>query len=257
VVHPVHGRVDDYTPLVRGLGHDVTCYGLPHDYATENVTIETLARRLLARIRAAKPTGAVSLAGWCMGAPLVHEIARQANADGDGGRITHVILLDPPTTQPPPNPTDVLIGHLHGEIPHQTRTAITAAIATTKHLPIPEQAVALSGLLGPNGPTVPDHRLRSRIAMRLHFHAAMDGWQPTAKVPNLNVFLPHVATPGNESTSEMWPALATDITITTIPGDHTTMLDAPELAQAIAGLVTGTLIPRSPASVASTASPTT
>jgi hypothetical protein len=75
VIHPVNGRVDNYTPLVRRLGHRVTCYGLPHDYATENLTIETLARRLLTRIQAAKPTDAVSLAGWCMGASSSDQIS--------------------------------------------------------------------------------------------------------------------------------------------------------------------------------------
>jgi thioesterase domain-containing protein len=70
--------------------------------------------------------------------------------------------------------------------------------------------------------------------MRLSFHAAMDGWQPTGPVPRLRIFLPQTMTPGNENARESWRGLGVTVAVTTIPGDHMSMLTAGELPQAVA-----------------------
>lgn len=234
LIHPVDGRIDWYTPLAGALGRDWDCYGVPHDHTCESTTMEALARRYLVLIRAAKPSGPYSLAGWCMGAPLVYEIARQALADGDADRIEDLVAIDPTPAEPPSNPEAALVDHTQVEVPHQTKPAIADALAATRHLPIPERAAALVGLLGPAGPGVPDHPLLGRLRMRLSFHAAMDAWRPSGQVPQLSVCLPEVVTRGHENAPEHWRALGTDVAVTRIPGDHVSMLGAAELRQTVA-----------------------
>lgn len=232
-IHPVDGRIDWYMPLADALGQSWDCYGLPHDLTCNDTTMNALARRHLHQIRAAKPSGPYTLAGWCMAAPLAHEITRQALADGDGERIEDLILMDPPPVAQPPNPDAVLIGHLPFEIPHQTEPAIANAVAATRHLPIPDRAAALVDLLGPAGPGAPDHPLLGRIEMRLSLHAAMDTWQPTGPVPHLRIFLPQTTTPGNENALDGWRDLGATVAVATIPGDHMSMLIASDLPQAV------------------------
>ena len=62
----------------------------------------------------------------------------------------------------------------------------------------------------------------------------MGAWQPAGQVPRLRVYLPEVVTPGNENAGETWRALGTTVSVTTIPGDHESMLTAGELHQAVA-----------------------
>ncbi|WP_086801011.1 non-ribosomal peptide synthetase [Streptomyces caniscabiei] len=234
MIHPVDGRVDWYMPLAGALGRGWDCYGLPHDHTCEHTTLNALARRYLSQIRVAKPTGPYTLAGWCMGAPLVYEIACQAYADGDGDRIEDLILIDPTPAEQPPNPDAALIDHAQVEFPHQTKPAIADALAATRHLPIPDRAVALADLLGRAGPDVPDYLLLGKMRMRFSFHAAMDAWQPARQVPRLRLYLPQVVTPGQENARESWRALGDTVTVTTIPGDHVSMLSASELHQTVA-----------------------
>ncbi|WP_344545415.1 thioesterase domain-containing protein [Actinomadura fulvescens] len=94
--------------MAAALGPGWDCYGLPHDLTCDDTTMNALARRHLRQIRAAKPSGPYTMVGWCMAAPLAHEIARQAFADGD--RIEDLILMDPPPVARPANPDTALIG---------------------------------------------------------------------------------------------------------------------------------------------------
>ncbi|WP_179166858.1 non-ribosomal peptide synthetase [Streptomyces sp. CB03238] len=234
MVHPGGGLIDWYAPLASALGRGWDCYGLPHDQSCDDTTMNALARRYLSQIRTAKPSGPYSLAGWCMGAPLVYEIARQAHADGDGDRIEDLILLDPPRAEQQANPEDDMVAHMQYGVPHQTKPVIADALAATGHLPMPDRAAALADLLGPADPGVRDYPLLGQMRMRLSCHAAMASWQPAGQVPRLRLFLPQVVSPGCDGAAETWHALGATVTVTTIPGDQKSMLTAVELHQAVA-----------------------
>ncbi|AKJ15917.1 hypothetical protein ABB07_39630 (plasmid) [Streptomyces incarnatus] len=239
MIHPVDGRIDWYAPIAGVLGRGWDCYGLPHDYTCESTTMQALARRYLDQIRAAMPSGPYTLAGWCMGAPLIYEIARQAHTDGDGDRIDDLIVMDPTPAEPPANPDAALVDHAHVELPHQTKPAIAEGLAATRQLPIPERAAALVDLLGPAGPGALDHQLLGKLRMRLSFHAAMDAWRPTGQVPRMTMCLPEVVTAGHENAPEGWRPLGATVAVTTIPGDHVSMLSAGELRQALGPAAAG------------------
>ncbi|MFF4323838.1 amino acid adenylation domain-containing protein [Streptomyces sp. NPDC001568] len=234
MIHPGGGLIDWYTPLAGALGRGWDCYGLPHDHSDENTTMEALARRYLSRIRAAKPSGPYSLAGWCMGAPIVYEIARQAQEDGDADRIEDLYLLDPPRAEQPPNPDDDMIVHLRYGVPHHTKDAVAEALAATGHLPITDRAEALADLLGTSAPGVRDYPVLGQMRMRLSCHFAMAGWRPAGQVPRLRLYVPQVVSPGCDDASETWRPFGAGVTVTTIPGDQKSMLTASELHHAVA-----------------------
>lgn len=234
MIHPGGGLIDWYTPLAGALGRGWDCYGLPHEQTCDATTMNALARRYLAQIRAAKPTGPFSLAGWCMGAPLVYEIARQANAEGDADRIEDLILIDPPRAEQSPHPAEEQVAHVQYGVPHQTKPAVVEALDATAHLPIVDRAEALVDLLGAAGPGVPDPSLLGQMRMRLSCHEAMASWQPTEQLPRLRVYLPQVVSPGCDNAGETWRALGAAVTVTTISGDQKSMLSAGEFHQAIA-----------------------
>jgi thioesterase domain-containing protein len=233
LIHPVGGLLDWYLPLVNALGAGWECYGIPRDRASVDTTMQALASRYLTLIRTAKPHGRYAVGGWCLGGPLAYEIARQAHADGDGDRIGEVILLDPPRAEQPRNPHDVLVSHIHNACPHQHRTAIVAALATTDHLPVEPRAAALVDLLGPAGPDRPDPQLLSQMVMRLTDHAAMSAWQPTATVGRLTLYIPQTGTPDHDDAVATWQPYSRELTAVTIPGDHESMLVTAELARYI------------------------
>ncbi|WP_280404554.1 non-ribosomal peptide synthetase [Nocardia brasiliensis] len=234
MIHPVGGLIDWYTPLARALGDGWECYGLPHDHTCTNTTMAALARQYLSQIRAAKPSGAFTLIGWCMGGPLAYEIARQAHDDGDGDRIEDVIVIDPPRAEQPTDADNALIAHVQTAVPHQTRTTISAALAATTHLPLPDRAATLVDILGPGGPGTHDYSLLGQLRMRLSCHAAMSAWQPRGQIPRVGLYLPEVVTPGTEDAAETWRVLGASVTAATVPGDHESILTAGELHHAIA-----------------------
>ncbi|MGW4370296.1 amino acid adenylation domain-containing protein [Nocardia takedensis] len=234
MIHPVGGSIDWYAPLARALGPGWDCYGLPHDHTCTNTTMTTLARQYLARIRTAKPSGPFTLLGWCMGGPLAYEITRLAQADGDGGRIEDVIVIDPPRAEQPSDADAALIAHVLFAVPHQDGPAAATALAATAHLPLPDRAATLVDILGPTGPGVHDHALLGQLRMRLSCHAAMSAWQPRHRIPRLTVYLPETITPGTEDAAETWRALGATVTVTTFSGDHESILVSDDLHHAIA-----------------------
>jgi amino acid adenylation domain-containing protein len=250
LIHPVGGRLDWYTPLAAGLGSSWDCYGIPRDRTGDQTTMQALAREYLTRIRTAHPTGSFSLGGWCLGGPLAYEIALQAQADGDGARIDDVILIDPPPAETPTDAMDVLTTHINNACPHQTRPAAVAALAATEQLPIPDRAAALVDRLGPAGPGRPDYPLLDQMLMRLSDHAAMSAWRPDGQVPNLSLYLPQVVTPGNDNAEETWRARSATLTVTTIPGNHESMLTADEFHRAVATSSHSSVTPTRPETAA-------
>jgi hypothetical protein len=74
------------------------------------------------------------------------------------------------------------------------------------------------------------------MLMRLSDHAAMSAWQPAGQVPQLTLYLPGTVTPDNENAEQTWRARAETLTVTTIPGDHESMLTTAELHQTLAAL---------------------
>ncbi len=93
-VHPVGGSVFCYTELARALGPDQPVYGLqsPEDGGTAPASLEEMAQRYLAALRAVQPEGPYRLGGWSMGGVVAFEMARQLIARGE--EVEQLAVLD-------------------------------------------------------------------------------------------------------------------------------------------------------------------
>ncbi|HEV3468924.1 MAG TPA: amino acid adenylation domain-containing protein [Pyrinomonadaceae bacterium] len=80
--------------LARRLGAEQPFYALPphgHDGATTPPTVEEMAARHLAALRAFRPEGPYLLGGYCNGALVAFEMARQLTAQGE--RVDLLVLI--------------------------------------------------------------------------------------------------------------------------------------------------------------------
>ena len=89
LVHDLNGAVGRYVELARRLGPDQPLVGLR--YTREHETIESMAEQYLHEIRTVQPEGPYRLGGWCFGAVVAFEIARQLHAADD--EVTLLALI--------------------------------------------------------------------------------------------------------------------------------------------------------------------
>ncbi|MCE0522899.1 MAG: condensation domain-containing protein [Methylacidiphilales bacterium] len=82
--------------LSKMLGEDQPFYALPpyRSGKPKVLTLEEMAAYHIAAIREHTPQGPYLLGGYCIGATVVMEIARQLAAQGE--KVTHLLLIDPP-----------------------------------------------------------------------------------------------------------------------------------------------------------------
>ncbi|HXO28773.1 MAG TPA: AMP-binding protein, partial [Thermoanaerobaculia bacterium] len=95
-VHPAGGNVLCYAELARALGpgQPFGALQLPDPEALEPaLTIEALAARYVAAVRAAAPAGPYALGGWSLGGVIAYEMARQLLAAGEA--VDLLALVDP------------------------------------------------------------------------------------------------------------------------------------------------------------------
>jgi Thioesterase domain len=108
---PVFWCVPDkpgFTSIKRLSNFGRPVYVLPSaGHLTENKCdiVKVLAAHYVTRIREVQPSGPYSLAGYCAGADVIYEIARQLAASGN--YVAHLILVDP-------IPAFEVIGRLNG-----------------------------------------------------------------------------------------------------------------------------------------------
>jgi amino acid adenylation domain-containing protein len=91
-----NGRALYSHTLARHLGSDQPFYVLePHyfDGLKISTTIEAIAADHIASMRAVQPTGPYLLGGFCIGALVAYEMARQLYAQGE--QVDNLVLIDP------------------------------------------------------------------------------------------------------------------------------------------------------------------
>jgi thioesterase domain-containing protein/acyl carrier protein len=95
LVHPIGGGVLCYAPLARHLAAERAVYGLQAPDRVdgeEEPSIEPMAARYLAEVKAVQPAGPYALGGWSMGGVVAFEMARQLEAAGE--TVELLALLD-------------------------------------------------------------------------------------------------------------------------------------------------------------------
>ncbi|MFI0418764.1 amino acid adenylation domain-containing protein [Spongiactinospora sp. 9N601] len=101
-VHPAAGIGWVYSRLLRHVpaGHPVYALQSPGLTGPGPATVEELAVRYVAEIRAARPTGPYALLGWSFGGVVAHEIAVRLQAEGE--RVALLAMLDSYPARPGP-----------------------------------------------------------------------------------------------------------------------------------------------------------
>ncbi len=93
-----NGDVFAYRALAQHLGAEQPFFGLQPPGLEEGseplTTVEDLARYFAAQIRAFRPDGAMSIAGFCAGGTVAFELARELT--NNGAKITNLILFGAP-----------------------------------------------------------------------------------------------------------------------------------------------------------------
>jgi amino acid adenylation domain-containing protein len=107
-VHPVGGSVMCYTELARGLGQTIPSFGLQaaglDGESAPSTSIETMAERYIAALRAVQADGPYCLGGWSLGGVIAFEMAQQLHALGQD--VESLILIDSHVPSPGDIPLD-------------------------------------------------------------------------------------------------------------------------------------------------------
>ncbi|HWQ02112.1 MAG TPA: AMP-binding protein [Gaiellaceae bacterium] len=97
IVHAGDGDVLTFAVLARRLGPEQPSYGLRvpglDDGTTVPSSVVELATGYVADIRSVQPHGPYVLGGYCLGAGIAVEMARQLEADGE--EVAMLVMLDP------------------------------------------------------------------------------------------------------------------------------------------------------------------
>jgi thioesterase domain-containing protein len=106
-VHSLTGKATDYVPLAQRLGPEQPLFSIQVPPANRGpdfggqiapLTIAALAAHYVAAITALRPTGAIALGGWSIGAIIALEMAQQLRAQGRD--IPLLVIIDMITCNP-------------------------------------------------------------------------------------------------------------------------------------------------------------
>jgi thioesterase domain-containing protein/acyl carrier protein len=238
-VHPVGGTVFAYVDLARQLGPDQPFYGfqVPEDGAEELTTVEALAARYVSELLTARPEGPYRLGGWSMGGLVAFEMAWQLTERGK--TVERLILLDTdaPAPEPPGEPEDEaillgdfaldLVGTAGGTVDLSATAFDLSQIGGEGALArLFEQAQA-AGILPPEMSFEETIRLystyaRNRRAMRLYRGRPLP--------VEVTLFTAEARGPALATDPLLgWSALASRVEAREVPGDHYSMLRAPQV----------------------------
>ena len=245
----VHGEASD-AHLPRYLGPDQPVYGLRHQCEDGRPalyrTVEEIAAHYLEEIRSVQPQGPYLLGGYCFGALVALEMAQRLQAHRQA--IDLLVLMEPPSDQTPNGPDrsqqaisrsllDELRRHFHAlrslqaqdKWPYlvkrtkaKVRDMMLNAIAPVKKI---TQKIAweTSVLLGLPIPL----SMRSPYLLEI-YRKAMQGYVPRRYRGNLVIFCQDESP---EQSRLKWSDPSNVLTqVYTVPGDHTSVLDEPNVA---------------------------
>jgi acyl transferase domain-containing protein/thioesterase domain-containing protein len=243
-VHPDTGIVYCYTELARQLGSAQPFYGLQAPAlvgaAEESTSIEALAARYVAAIRAAQPGGPYHLGGWSFGGLVAFEMARQLQAQG--AEVGLLALLDTRTTLPfPREASERWTAWIEEEAAH-----IRAELQPS----VPASTQASVSRLLPGVDPPPAERLITAFkinmqAMRCYVLQAYPG-----RVTLLRAIETRGAAGGSgpadpEEVDLGWGGFAATVAVHRVPGNHQTMVRQPHV-QALAACL-GACLPHAAA----------
>lgn len=136
-VHPSGGGVHHYYRFAQALADEQPVYGFQaaglDDDTPPDSTLEEMAARYVAELRAHDPAGRYRLLGWSLGGVVAYEMARQLAAEGEPPELVVLVDADAAESYEPPPPDD--------------ETMLRLLLRTNADFTVPEGHLA--GLTGP------------------------------------------------------------------------------------------------------------
>ena len=243
LIHPVGGSATRYVPLVSMLDGRRPVYAIedPALHGTPLAGIVDRASRYIELIRQVQPDGPYHLGGWSLGGVIGHEMARQLTEAG--ATVAIVVALDSRLAGP-----EETIGYIDiwraftGDVANPAGVPLVTADQFAGLDPDAAEQLALD-LLSQAGLAPPHLREELRLRMRVvaanmqalneHQPRCYDGRVVLARAQH------------SEIDAERWRAVAPRLELRTVPGNHFTLLQPPQLSQ-VAALLRDLLEPAPP-----------
>jgi phthiocerol/phenolphthiocerol synthesis type-I polyketide synthase E len=243
LVHPVGGNVLAYLELARRLGRERAVWAFQAgglaDGAPPRTSVEDMAEDYLGLLREVRPRGPWVLGGWSFGGLVAFEMARRLESEGE--EVELLVLLDsapvpPETAAAPPGEAELLAWFLQDLSPGRP-AADGEGLADLSRLDAEARLDLLlahareAGLLPEKGGR---ERLRRLLALFQANAAAAARYRPGGPFGG-DVLLLAAAqgvAGGAPSAVRAWgDLLAGSIAASTLPGNHYTLLLAPQVGE--------------------------
>ncbi|MDQ1355127.1 MAG: hypothetical protein QG657_5437, partial [Acidobacteriota bacterium] len=102
LVHDGSGEVEGYVEFCRRLEPDIDCWGIRAEkltgYGPLNISIETIARNYIEKMKSLQSHGPYRIAGWSLGGTIAFEMAYQLETMGE--TVSFLGLIDSPAPAP-------------------------------------------------------------------------------------------------------------------------------------------------------------
>jgi amino acid adenylation domain-containing protein len=230
-VHPVGGNVLCYLPLARQAG----LYGIQSPAAAElgaPWTVERMAEVYLSALRAVQPEGPYLLAGWSLGGMVAYEMARQLAAAGSEVALLAMIDVAPPERSlplemEPGSELSYFLADLRGLAGRGLEAAAEAADPPATIEALLERAEVRAAL----PPDTGAEQVRELFAVFRANLEALLRYRPRPYGGRLTLIRAEDTAADSADGFHGWTALAGGGTeIHVLPGDHYSLLQAPQVA---------------------------
>jgi thioesterase domain-containing protein/acyl carrier protein len=236
------GGVSPFYPLGERIGTENGVSVVLYSYLERNTptpTMKDLAASCLQGVKSVQPAGPYHLTGYCFGASVAYEVARQLQAAGE--EVATLALLDPepgfaswPVRKQIATRTREFTAQVRSYVAWRLaggRRVAKPAVAPAEPLPVaPTEAVASPAEASIVAPSKPKSGLSDKIA---HFqkaaHAILQSYKHRPYEGRFTIF--HSASGHNPPELSYWRSLARgEFEEHRVPGNHFTMLQEPHVA---------------------------
>ncbi|MBZ4423322.1 alpha/beta fold hydrolase, partial [Myxococcus sp. RHSTA-1-4] len=237
LVHGGGGGVLSYTELVRLLGAGRPVYGLSASGLDGGelpaASVEVLARDYLAQLRAVQPRGPYLLGGWSFGGLVAYEMARLLQAEGEQVELLALLDSHAPRSEPLPEPDALTQLAGFGRVLGLSWRDIPLDMDALRRMDVRE---ALAHVLeqarrSPAGALDLDVEAAERLfRVYQRLSQAQRAYVPAGTYTGPTVLFRAATLPaGMPRTEDLgWHAWLTGaLTVYEVPGDHFTLLSAP------------------------------
>ncbi|RKH43086.1 non-ribosomal peptide synthetase [Corallococcus llansteffanensis] len=240
LVHGGGGGVLSYADLVRHLGNDRPIHGFfaPGLEGGELPpgSMESLARIYVDQMRDVQPHGPYRLAGWSLGGLVAYEMARQLQAQGELVELLALIDSIAPSGQPEPEPPPLvrlagfarMVGLPLKDAPAEALEELNGTHGPellTRMLDVVRQLPAAGGL--------EPAQIERLFAVHERLSEAHRGYVPPSLYGGSADFFQaasHASAPTRDAHKPWTEWITGDVAVSEVPGDHLTLLQAPNVA---------------------------